>query len=226
MPSRTQLLLAAFCIGTLLPLSAQPAGSIRGLVVDENGKALAGVRWRICATEELRGGKWTFVRRSGLPPSSTTDDEGHFVVTFREPLRYDLQFQKSGFAPAFLYEVGTNSSELKVTLRLGQILHGTVTRRVDGNRKPMANQKVELRLPCRDFWYQDHATTDQDGKFEFRVCTPPSEPRTRIGNILAGSGEPPRSKWQVVVAGKAVQVDVTDDEAIKPADFEIQAEQK
>jgi hypothetical protein len=190
-------------------------------VVDEQGKALAGVSWRISGLEVLRDGKWTFELRTGVAPESTTDNEGHFEVTFREPLRYDLQFHKPAYAPAFLYAVGTNSSGLKVTLRRGQILHGTVTRLIDGNRKPVVNEQVELRLPARDLWYQEHVTTDRDGRFEFRVCAPPSQPPTPPGNIIVGKGEPSRQwKWQVVFRGKVVQVDVKDGEATEPVDFE------
>jgi hypothetical protein len=210
-----------FCLGLLSPLSARSADSIRSVVVDEQGKALAGVFWRISGLEVLRDGKWTFEIRSGDAPWNSTDNEGRFEITFREPLRYDLQFHKPGYAPAFLCEIGTNSPGLKVALKRGQILHGTVTRLVEGKRKPAVNEQVELRLPCRDLWYQERATTDHNGKFEFRVCAPPFEPRTPPGNILRGDGEPPRQwKWQVVFAGKVVQVDVNDGEPIKPVDFE------
>jgi hypothetical protein len=209
MNSIRYLLVAISWILGFTLLTAQAADSIRGQVVDESGKPLDGVTWWISAIEELHDGKWILVIYSGMPSEHTTDSNGCFIVPFHGLQRYDLQFHKSGFAPAFLFEVAADSPEIKVTLKQGEIIHGTVSRRVDWNLMPVRMEEVVLRLPCRDVWYQERVFTDHNGRFEFHACAPPSDP----------SGH--KRKWQVVLADKAVEIDVRDGEPVDAVDFEI-----
>jgi hypothetical protein len=222
-----QLLLGALFF--LSVLAAQAADSVRGHVVDENGKTLARVGWKISGIEDLNNGKWTRVHYSGIAAENLTDAEGSFVISFQSPRRFDLQFHKPGFAPTFVYEVTADSPELKVTLKRGESIHGTVTHLVDGKPKPLLGETVELRLPAWDFWYQERVITDMDGKFEFRACAPPDEPTIPPGNFFGSTtnqDSQPKWKWQLVCAGKIIQVDVKDGKAVEAVDFEIEAEAK
>ncbi|MGA2543579.1 MAG: carboxypeptidase-like regulatory domain-containing protein [Verrucomicrobiota bacterium] len=206
---------------------AQPPAQknqVRGQVADEAGKPVPGAAWRISGTEVLRNGKWTREIRLGDTFDSFADAEGRFVVSFGEPIRFDLQFHKAGFAPAFVHEIAADSPDLKVTLKRGESIHGTVTRIANGKRAAVAGEKVELRLPSQDVWYQQQAATDAAGKFEFRACAPPLEPPLPPGNSLGpGSHQdsPPKRKWQVVCRDKVVQIDVTDGKAVAAANFEL-----
>ena len=210
MNSDRHLIFAVFWMSGFIPLAAQAESSIWGQVTDENGKPLDKVTWRISAIEEQREGKWTLVMYSGMPREGTTGSNGCFVIPFDGPRRYDLQFHKWGFAPAFLFEVAADSPENKVTLKRGESIHGIVSRRVDGNLRPVAMETVVLRLPSRDFWYQERVFTDMAGRFEFRACAPPSEP----------SGQ--EHKWQVVLADQIVEIDVRDGKPVDEVDFEIE----
>jgi hypothetical protein len=194
-------------------LSAQ-AALVRGQVVDENGVPVDGVILSISAFEERRDGQWILVHYSGEPSKIIADSNGYFVLPFQQPYRYDLQFHKQGFAPAFLFQFGFGSPESKVVLKRGEIIHGIVSQRIDGNLAPVAMERVVLQLPSRGFWYQEKVLTDLDGRFEFRVCAPPDEP----GGL--------KRKWQVVVAGKVVEIDVRDGEPVDEVNFEIDVKVK
>jgi len=197
----------------------QPPGrktQVKGQVVDESGKPVPGAAWKISGTEVLQDGKWIRVMRLGDSVESFADAEGRFVISFGEPIRFDLQFHKSGFAPAFLYEIAADSPDLKVTLKRGEIIHGTA---ISG--RAAAGVKVKLRLPSQDLWYEEETFTDASGKFEFRACAPPMEPQLPPG-ISSGPGArlnpPPIRKWQVVCGDKVVQVDVVDGQPVEPVD--------
>jgi hypothetical protein len=199
---------------------------VHGQVVDEAAQPVPGAVWKIAGTETLNDGQWTRVIRLGDPMDSFADAEGRFVVAYGEPIRYDLQFHKAGFTPAFLYEIAANSPHLKVTLKHGESIHGTVTRNVNGIKLPAAGETVELRLPSQDVWHQEQVTTDTNGTFEFRACAPPHEPPLPSGNTF-GSGtnqdSPSERKWQVVCAGKVTPVEVRDGQAVEPVNFEIES---
>jgi hypothetical protein len=194
------------------PAVAQAKSSIRGQVVDEKGKPQGEVLWRISGIEELRDGKWTQVIYLGLPTERITDSNGFFAVPFNRPCRYDLQFYKEGFAPAFLFQVATDSPGIKVILKRGERIHGIVSQRVDGKLVPLAAETVVLRLPSRDFWYQDSVVTDKAGKFEFRACAPPIDP-TGL-----------KRKWQVVLPlpNQIVEIDVQDGRPVDEVNIEVQ----
>jgi hypothetical protein len=190
--------------------AAQAKSSIRGQVVDEQGKSQDEVLWRISAIEELRDGNWALIYYSGLPAEGITDSNGFFGIPFNRPCRYDLQFHKEGFAPAFLFQVATDSPGIKVILKRGERIHGIVSRRVDGKLAPVAEQTVVLRLPSRGFWYQDSVVTDKAGKFEFRACAPPIDP------------DGLKRKWQVVLPHQIVEIDVQDGRPVDEINIEVQ----
>ena len=187
----------------------------RGQVVDENGVPVDGAIMSISAYEEKQEGNWILSNKLGATCKIIVEDSnGYFVLPLQQPLRYDLQFYKQGYAPAFLFQFGINSPETRVVLKRGESIRGIVSHPVDGNLAPLAKEAVVLQLPGRGFWYQEKVVTDNNGRFEFRVCAPPADP-----NGL-------KRKWQVAVAEKVVEVDVRDGEPVKELNFEVDVKMK
>lgn len=204
----------------------QPAvqtNQVHGQVVDERGQPVPGAAWKIAGIEVLRDGKWTRELRMGDPFDTLADAEGRFVISYREPVRFDLQFHKSRFAPAFLYEIGADSTDLKVILKRGERIYGMVTQSVNGKKVAVAGKTVQLRLPSHGIWFQEEVSTDANGKFEFRVCAPSPEPPYPPGNHLGAlrSQDPPSErKWQVACGGNVVEVEVKDGQAVEAVNLE------
>ncbi len=210
--------LAFFLLCTATGLLAQPATeisrpkvagpaplaweqSIHGIVKDEQGSPLAGVKVQMCGLE--KGGNREI--RLGEMPCYWTDKEGRFVVPVREEdMRYDFYFDRPGYAPTFLYAVTNNGPELTVVLTRGLTVTGTVKRLVNGTVEPVTGTEVELRLPYVDLWYQQRTLTDPNGRYTFHV-TPETGGR----------------KWQVVFAGEVVQLDVKEGRQVQGPDFEV-----
>jgi len=210
-------------VGTVQTQPPVQKNQVRGQIVNEAGKPMAGAIWRIAGTEVLKDGKWTRENRLGAAIDAFADAEGRFVISYGEPIRFDLQFHQPGYAPGFLYEIGADSPDLKVTLKRGEIIHGKVTQNVNGKKVAVARKLVELRLPSSDVWFQEQVSTDANGKFEFRACAPPREPPLPPGNSfgpLRNQDPPTERKWQVVCNGNVVQVDVKDGQAVEPVNFE------
>jgi len=209
------------------PVTARAVkASVAGRVIDEQGKPLAGVKWWISGIEELRNGHWVVVHRLGFPRKNVTDADGRFVVKFYENIRYDLQFDKWGFGPVFLYQISAISPEISVVMKKGVPILGSVTRLVDGTKEPVSGATgVELRLPNpRGRWYSKRVHLDHQGKFECFASPPPQMP---IDSRLACESEEFRQmlqspEWQVVCAGEIVKIDVEQDKHIDEIHFEIQ----
>ncbi len=162
------ILICASCAHTAKP--SLPITGITGVVVDEQAKPVEGVTVQLCGIEKFG----VRVIRLGLMPQYLTDREGRFLLPFHETdARYDLWFDKFGFAPTFLYGISGESQELKVVLRRGIPLSGTVTRVVNGLREPVFGTTITLRLPSEDLWYQNRTLTDDNGRYMFRVSPPP-----------------------------------------------------
>ncbi len=191
---------------------------VRGRVTNEEGTPLAGVKWCINATEEFQDGEWVLVMRSGALRKNSTDEHGCFLLAFHEQIRYDLQFEKPGFAPAFLFQISAEASHIDVVMRRGEEIRGTVVRLIDGRREPVSGTMVELRFPTRDYWYQVRAFTDTSGKFGFRACPPPAVP---VG-CADKTCRPAARRWQLVYAGQVVELDVRDGEPVEAIDFEVE----
>jgi hypothetical protein len=198
----------------LLAVRAQAestVATVRGLVTDEKGTPLEGVTVQVSGMEKFRDGAWHREIRLGRMPSYTTDKEGRFVLPFYEAdIRYDLWFDKYGFAPTFLFGISAESQELKVLMSRGTLLSGTITRLVNGRQEPVVGTMMELRLlPAEDLWYQRRTTTDNNGRYMFRVSPLPRE-----------------KKWQLVLVGEVVKLDVRQDEPVPVVDFEVKVTAK
>lgn len=208
------------------PCLAKQTEKVLGRVIDEEGKPLAGVKWWISGIEQLHKGRWIVVHRLGDSKEHVTDADGRFVVKFHENIRYDLQFDKWGFGPVFLYQISARSPEINVLMKKGIPINGSVNRLVDGIPKPVIGVPlIELRLPNpRGHWYSKRVYTDHEGKFKCFVSPPPQLP---IDPRLACESEEFRQmlqspKWQVVCAGEIVEIDVEEGKQIGEIHFVIQ----
>ena len=200
-----QYLAGIIAFVVLCARAADPAAGIRGVVSDEAGAPLAQVQVQLCGMENFSYGTWSRVLRLGIMPSYTTDNEGRFAIPVGEAgMAYDLYFDKPGFAPTFLYRISSSSNELSVVMKRGLALTGTVKRLAGGKLEPLGGTTVELRLPGDDLWYQRRASTDNDGRYIFRVTPPPAGKR-----------------WQVVFAGEVVQLEVKEGQPVAGPNFEV-----
>jgi hypothetical protein len=206
MIARMHLLAAALALAAWCARAADPTATVGGAVNDEGGRPLAEVKVQVCGLETLHDGTWTRVFRLGWMPSYSTDQNGRFVLPFHEPgMRYDLYFDKVGYAPAFLHAISSSSPELSVVMKRGLAVTGTVKRLVGGKLEPVSGTTVELRLPYVDLWYQQRTLTDNDGRYTFRVTPPP-----------AGR------KWQVAFADEVVPLEVSEGKPVVGPDFKVE----
>jgi hypothetical protein len=217
------MVLLALCASASL---AKQTGQVLGRVTDEQGKPLAGVNWRISGIEELREGRWIVVHRTGVPRENKTGEDGRFVVKFYENIRYDLQFYRWSFGPVFLYQISATSPEINVVMRKGVRIRGSVAGLVNGTRQPVSGgTRVELRLPNpRGLWYSKRVFLNHQGNFECFASPPPPLP-TESRLTCKGKACSLRSqgaKWQVVFAGKIVQIDVEQGKTVDEIHFEVQ----
>jgi hypothetical protein len=189
---------------------------VLGRVTDQAGTPLGQVRWRISAVEKWQDGQWTLPPLTYLPrsdqPEFVTDSEGRFELKFPEKARYDLQFDKDGYAPVFLYQVGSDAGELHVVMKEGVAVRGSIVR-MDGTRLTgTAPLVVKLRFPSRDVWFQTSTHVDAQGWFEFPHVSPPAK--------APFWKETPQ--WQIVCLGKGVRIDVVEG---KPVDVRVEISQ-
>jgi beta-lactamase regulating signal transducer with metallopeptidase domain/uncharacterized GH25 family protein len=144
-----------------LTLARRPdGGSVRGTVVDKDGKPVAGA-------SVVNGGRSTRKVRE-----TTTDAQGRFRLddVFTEPRR-SLSITAKRFAPQQLeFKPGDREhpAELNVTLAAGHRIHGRV---VDEQGQPLAGVLVYTHdngSAGRNF---GNSTTDAEGRFEFDSLT-------------------------------------------------------
>jgi len=197
------LVLLAFLAGNV---AAAPVVTVAGIVTDEQGSLLEGVKVQLCGMEELRNGVWVRVYRLGEMPFWTTDKQGRFVIEFNEPgMRYDFWFEKHGFAPTFLYGISAESEDLKVLLKRGVLVTGTVTRLVRGKEKPVEWVEVVLSGPSTDLMYRQGSVTDHNGKYTFR----------------AGPA-PPGKNWSVLFLNESIEIDIGEEGPVAGPDFVVE----
>ena len=187
-----------------------------GRVTDQAGTPLGQVRWRISAVEKWQDGQWTLPSLTYLPrsdqPEFVTDSEGRFELKFPEKARYDLQFDKDGYAPVFLYQVGSDAGELHVVMKEGVAVRGSIVGMDGSPLTGKAQLVVKLRYPSRDVWFQTSTHVDAQGRFEFPHVSPPTK---------APFWKDP-AQWQIVCLGKVVPIDVAEG---KPVDVRIEISQ-
>lgn len=164
---------------------AQPL--VTGIVVDEAGKPLEGVRYAVAGTPSIKPGNR--VHYSGEEVERKfTDKEGKFAVSVPWPGELaDLQFDGGEHAPVFVYRVSPTNSPLRVVMTKGKVLRGRI---VDEQHAPIASAEIELQMAQEDRWYQRRGITDTNGEFQFRISEPPQ-----------------RFPWTLCYAGKRFKVE-------------------
>ncbi|HET9227505.1 MAG TPA: carboxypeptidase regulatory-like domain-containing protein, partial [Thermoanaerobaculia bacterium] len=147
-------------------LGLEPALAAAGVVVDEQGRPVAGVQ--IQAAPLPNRMRTTAAFRSGSSARSSATGR------FRLPglvagIGYDVRLSKAGFAPASS-EIpplsGRGTSDLRVVLRKGRLAFGRV---VDRSERPIVGSRVELRqAPTGDMrtWLRRMRTGGDDRKYE------------------------------------------------------------
>jgi hypothetical protein len=192
----------ALLLPFLLPLAPQDPGAtsvqiepVCGIVVDEAGQPLGGVRWWVSGHETLQDGQWVVTHFLGLAKIETTGADGRFELPGRPDLRYDVDLDADGFAPAFQRQLEPGAQP-RVVLRRGHTVSGRVVQLVDGQERPLHVVPIELQRPNeRGLWFSSQRTTELDGSFAFRHFLP---------------GEPDRGApeaWSLVCAGASLELD-------------------
>jgi hypothetical protein len=211
-PMRTTAAIC-ICLATFCP--ADEVRTVPGTVTDAGGNPLPAVTWSIAATEQWRDDQWNLVHADGdswQGWQGVTDENGRFKIPFRGKVRYDLQFDKAGYGPAFVYQVSADSPDVRVTMGKGVPVRGLV--RIKGQDQPnYAGVTVVLRLPNpRGSWYRRTTLVDHEGRYRFLASLPPAVP----GRAL-------RPVWQLVCAGKVVPLEVKADARTEEVEFEVTA---
>jgi hypothetical protein len=220
--SYPSFLLGIVLSAPVVALSPKPV-QVHGVVTDEAGKPLDGVTWRTSGIEEWRDGRWKLAFFTPPAQEHTTADDGRFTLEFPTTCRFDLQFDKWGYGPVFVYQVGPDSPEIQVKMRKGVLVQGRV-RRTDKHVFDLGPTMVAVKLPNRrGVWYQKTTPVDHEGKFRFYVCPPPLPPDDDVAPKWPPV--PPRPDrpilWQIVCAGEVVQIDVEEGKPIDEVIFEL-----
>ena len=218
---------------------AEPIPKVTGVVVDEDGRPIEGVKAQVSGVEKrLPDGTWERNRRCGflMPNVSVGDagrftlafDEGHFTLPIDEQdTRVNLWFEKDGYAPTFVSGVGPDSDDLKVVMSRGMQVAGQVRRKIKGR----LNRLTEQRLKCawRAIWnrsggaFRDPLTfvLEKGGDLPYRqrVVT------DSFGEYIVALSTPPKGKqWFVVCLDEAMAVDLQNGQDAKGPDFLVNVE--
>ncbi|MFL6293896.1 MAG: carboxypeptidase regulatory-like domain-containing protein [Thermoanaerobaculia bacterium] len=184
-------------------LALEPALAATGVVVDEQGRPVAGVQIQAAPQPAGRLRIAALVASGG---TSRTSASGRFRVGgLAAGIAHELRLAKAGFAPARAevppLEPGRpgagGGTDLRIVLRRGRTGFGRV---VDGSDRPVAGARIELRpAPSGDRrmammrWRDSapvkyEATADAAGRFEVRDL-----PAGTYGLTARGSGFAPLS---------------------------------
>lgn len=156
-----------------MPTNVRDDRLLRGKVIDEKGKPLAGaIVWPAGAkTTEKRW--WGAL--PGVDEASVTDGEGRFVITSLEPkLGLDIAASAPGYAdfPAQLFDL--NGREIEIRMRRGASVTGRLTYQGQSLRS-RAIGIVQRDRSVGHFLGETTQATDGEGGFAF-VDLQPNEP--------------------------------------------------
>ena len=223
-------------------VGAEPVEKLTGIVTDERGRPLEGVTVKMCGVEWFSDGRWHRNRRPDclIPWPTASDKTGRFTVPFTEasftlPLdekktRFNFWFDKEGYAPTFLSGVFPHPEDVKVIMKRGMQVSGTVKRLMEGKLEPvdgaavyvqcssgdLAHQrrvfedpyffllKMEKAKEGCDLPYRQRVLTDSFGTYTFRLTPPPKD-----------------KKWFLVCLNEGVILDVKEGQPTKGPGFEV-----
>ncbi len=130
-------------------LQMLPGGAIRGTVVDENGRHVAGVRVQVGRLSEDLAGKvrlssWE-ARRALGSTSYTTDEEGGFFAANLKPGRAIVRAAKDGYITFYKRNAtvrpGETIEHYTIALSRGEVVEGTV---LGANGAPLQGATISL----------------------------------------------------------------------------------
>ncbi|MEM7203331.1 MAG: carboxypeptidase-like regulatory domain-containing protein [Planctomycetota bacterium] len=155
------------------------AGTITGIVLDDQGKPLAGVRVSTLRNHII--GSLGFGRGSLSAPVTTaranTDAQGRYRLVGLRPSHYQLRLERSGHATRYWLHHRVHAGETVEVPRMryhrGTVVRGTVTLR----GHPVPGARVHVRA-CSfpnlvRFVMGESVTTDAHGAFALPVRLPP-----------------------------------------------------
>lgn len=135
-----------------------PAAKVTGRIVAPSGEPIAGAKVRgiPSSTSRLRGmGKLiqTIVDLSSgsaimAAAGTTSGPDGTFQLGSLEPIVYDIEAAKEGFARSVAPEVPAGTNDVVLVLAPGASVSGTV---LSPDREPVARAEVIVRAPSVDF---------------------------------------------------------------------------
>ena len=161
---------------------------VAGLVTDENGSPVPGVRVEVCGHKKARADgrfSWTFSGSFNIF-NAVTGSEGRFAIELEEDGFYNLRFSPGNHAAIIAYDVPVGKKDLKVTLPEGGTISGRVVRIEDGRKVPIPS--VEVKAEQSDRSSYNHlgfncgrkTVTDSHGRFQFNhLRTKMRSPETR-----------------------------------------------
>jgi hypothetical protein len=153
-----------------LPDDLQPDRMLKGRVLDEDGKPLAGAV--VSPTGAKTHEKRWWGQLPGVDEAAVTDADGRFVLTSQEPkLGLDLQASAPGYAdfPSQLFDL--DGSEHEIQLRRGASVSGRLTYET----KPVKRRAVGIVQRNRSaghFVGETILASDDDGSFLFANLQP------------------------------------------------------
>jgi protocatechuate 3,4-dioxygenase beta subunit len=174
-------------------LQMLPGGAIRGTVVDENGRRMAGVRVQVGRLPDELAGKvrissWE-ARRALGSKAYTTDEEGRFFAPNLKPGRTLVRASKDSYITFYKRNAtvrpGETIENYTIALSRGEVLEGTV-RGADGaplrratisvttDPNPGSDEEEDTGEASEDVEPAMWARTDDSGKFKIENIKPGS----------------------------------------------------
>lgn len=206
-------------------IGAEPAEKPTGIVTDESGRSLEGVTVTMCGVEKFHDGRWHRNRRPHclIPGPSISDKAGRFTVLFTEasftlPLdeketRFNFWFDKEGFAPTFISGISPQPQDVKVIMKRGIQVSGTVKRLTEGQLEPVKGMAVYLQCSSGDLAHQKRVF-DDPYFFVMKAkqgCDLPHQQRvltSSFGAYTVRLTPPPKDKkWFLVCLNEGVILD-------------------
>lgn len=173
----------------------EPAGAIRGRVVDGRGNPVAAATVRALPAD----------RRMGVDHSATTDELGRFTLRgLRTQTAWTLEARRDDLAPKAVENVSARASDVEVRMLAGGALAGAV---LDDARSPQSGVSVYVHRIEKSgevaTAQREHAevATDGAGRWELAHLVP--------GTYRVEVRSPARAAWSPTAA-KVLEAEVTE----------------
>ncbi|MCP4662086.1 MAG: carboxypeptidase regulatory-like domain-containing protein, partial [bacterium] len=123
----------------------EPASTLSGRVVDEDGAAIAGARVSVRGQDPPTGTVGVELRHRDVSRTVTTDQKGDFVIAELPPGKVEIEAAAAGFQPAPPQYVGipaaTSLDNLRFVLERGAVVEGRVS---TAEGEPVAGARIRM----------------------------------------------------------------------------------